>query len=218
MQKSVRERIYQEIRDQITYCKLNPGERLVESSLAIEFSASRSPIREALRQLESQGLLTFERNKGYTVSKLSVKQVDEVYNIRWLLESYATRLAVEKATKKDVGYLDGLNKKLYEAVKQNDLKAWLYHNTLFHTFFYDNCGNDNLQTILNTLHLRIHRYKYIIISLPGHFEDYLAKHDGILRACREQDGDLAEHYMKLHIKTIKEILITHLNDFPDLMT
>ena len=120
MEKSLRERIYQEIRDQITYCKLNPGERLVESNLMIQFGASRRPIREALRQLYSEGLLTFEKNKGYTVSKLSLKQVDEIYSIRWLLESYAARLTAEKATKKDVVFLDGLNKKLHQAANKND--------------------------------------------------------------------------------------------------
>jgi DNA-binding GntR family transcriptional regulator len=216
--QSARERIYQEIRDRISYCKLNPGERLVESVLADKFGASRSPIREALRQLESEGLLTFERNKGNRVSKLSVKQVDEIYNIRWLIESYATSLAAENATKKQIDYLDDLNRKLYKAVSGNDLKSWLHCNTLFHTFFYDNCRNDNLQAILNTLHLRIHRYKYITISLPGHFEDYRTEHEGIVNGCRERDGKLAERYMKRHIETIKEVLIQHLNAFPDLMT
>ncbi len=217
MKESVRERIYKEIMDQITFYKLNPGERLVESALAKEFNASRSPIREALRQLESEGLLTFKRNKGYTVSKLSVKQVDEIYDIRWLLESYATRLTAEKANKREVEYLNSLNKKLHDDVKKKDLKGWLYHNTLFHTFFYGHCGNDNLRTILETLHLRIHRYKYIIIRIPGHFEGYLDHHEGILRGCRNRDGDVAEKYMKLHIQTVKEILVDNLNSFPDLM-
>ena len=188
----------------------------MESKLANDFKASRSPIREALRQLEIEGLLTFERNKGYTVSKLSIKQVDEIYNIRWLLESYATRLTAEKATNKEVEYLNSINKKLYEAVKKNDGSSWIYTNTLFHTFFYTHCGNDNLQTILETLHLRIHRYKYIIVRIPGHFDSYLEQHEGILRGCKKRDGEVAERYMKLHIETIKRVLISGLNSFPDL--
>ena len=218
MEESIRERIYKEIRDQITFCRINPGERLVESALANEFNASRSPIREALRQLESEGLLKFKRNKGYTVSKLSVNQVDEIYNIRWLLESYATRMTAEKAGKREVQYLKGLNKKLRDDAMKKDLKGWLFHNTLFHTFFYEHCGNANLRAILETLHLRIHRYKFIIIRIPGYFKLYLDQHERILRACRNRDGEAAEKYMKLHMQTVKEVLMNHLNSFPDLMT
>lgn len=218
MEKSVREKIYHELREQITYCRLNPGERLVEANLASNFNSSRSPIREALRQLESEGLITFARNRGYTVSKLSVKQVDEIYNIRWLLEGYAARLSAEKASKSDVQYLSDLNGKLKEAVRENDLKGWLQANTLFHTFFYENCGNENLCNILKTLQLRIHRYKFIIISIPGHFQTYLNQHHGILKACKNNDGEAAEQYMKHHIRTIKEILIPHLSNFADSVT
>src|SRR4030043_2088390 len=104
MTESLREKIYQAVRDDITYGRLSSGERLVESMLVERFRASRSPIREALRQLVSEGLITFERNKGITVSKLSTREVDEIYTLRWLLESYAARLTAGKATKKDLKY------------------------------------------------------------------------------------------------------------------
>lgn len=215
MSKSVRERIYEHIRDEITYCRLNPGERLTESALAATFRASRSPIREALRQLESEGLLSFEPNKGFTVSKLSVKQVDEIYSIRWLLESYATKLTVENITSEQVEFLQEVNEKCRIAAQKMDLPDWLQQNSLFHTFFYDHCGNDNLRMILQTLQRRIHRYKYIIVSVPGHFQTYLDQHEGILEACRKRDGEQGEHYMKLHIQTIRDVLIAHLTRFPD---
>ena len=214
MNKSVREKIYEHIRDQITYCRLNPGERLTESALANAFHASRSPIREALRQLESEGLLTFEPNKGFTVSKLSIRQVDEIYSIRWLLESYATRLTVESITSEHIAFLEELNERCRVAAEKVDLPSWLQHNSAFHSYFYDHCGNENLRMILQTLQRRIHRYKYIIVSVPGHFRTYLSQHDGILKACRKRDGEKGEHYMKLHIQTIREVLLGHLNRFP----
>ena len=98
MPRSVRETIYEAIRDEITYGELLPGERLTEKELSEKFKASRSTIRECLRQLESEALLTYASHKGFTVSKLSIKQVEEIYNLRGLLESYATRLTAEKAT------------------------------------------------------------------------------------------------------------------------
>lgn len=115
-----------------------------QANLAQESKASRSPIREALRQLESEGLIRFERNKGITVSKLSTKEADEIYSLRWLLESYAARLGAEQATKNHVKYLSGLHGKLKVAAKKSDLPDWIHKNILFHDFFSENSGNSNL--------------------------------------------------------------------------
>ena len=212
MTKSLREKIYQKIRDDITYGKFAPGERLVEDRLVQEFKASRSPIREALRQLESEGLITFARNKGITVARLSIKQVDEIYSLRWLLESYAARLTAERFAKKDIPYLRDLQKNLRVAAKNMDLRDWLHNNTLFHNFLSEHCGNSNLITILDILKRRIYRYKYTVVRVPGHFEDYIKHHEGILKGCERNDGPMAEKYMKLHLETIKDVLINHLNE------
>ena len=163
MNQSLREKIYSQIRDDITYGRLNPGERLVESKLAQQFATSRSPVREVLRQLESEGLIKFQRNKGITVSKLSIKEVDEIYTLRLLLESYATRLAAENIKKNDIEILRGLQEKLKVAAKHLDIKAWLENNNLFHDILCERSENDNLALILDTLKRRIYRYKYMVL-------------------------------------------------------
>ncbi|MBW2106988.1 MAG: GntR family transcriptional regulator [Deltaproteobacteria bacterium] len=212
MPKSLREKIYEKVRDDITYGKFAPGERLVEDRLAEEFKASRSPIREALRQLESEGLITFERNKGITIARLSIKQVDEIYTLRWLLESYAARLTAERFAKKDVPYLRDLQEKLRVAAKNMDLRDWLHNNTLFHNFLSEHCGNSNLIQVLGNLKRRVYRYHYITVSVPGHFETYLGHHEGMLQGCEKNDGEMAEKFMKLHLQTIKDVLINHLKE------
>jgi len=102
MVQRLKETIYQKIRDDITYGMLSPGERLIESKFAEEFGASRSPVREVLHQLVSEGLATFEKNKGITVSRLSIKQVDEIYNLTIVLESFAAGLTATRTRKKSV--------------------------------------------------------------------------------------------------------------------
>ena len=212
MTKSLREKIYEKIRDDITFGKFAPGERLIEDRLAEEFKASRSPIREALRQLESEGLILFERNRGITIARLSIKQVDEIYTLRWLLESYAARLTAERFAKKDTPYLKDLQENLRVAAKNMDLRDWLHNNRLFHNFLSNHCGNSNLIQVLENLNRRVYRYHYITVSISGHFEIYLGHHEGMLRGCENNDGEMAEKYMKLHLKTIKDILINHLNE------
>jgi DNA-binding GntR family transcriptional regulator len=214
MTESLREKIYQSIRDAITYGKLSPGEHLVESKLAEQFKASRSPIREALRQLGSEGLITFERNKGITVTKLSIQEIEEIFSLRWLLESYAARLSTEQATRNHSAYLRDLHKKMKVSAKAFDLMGWLQNNTLFHKFFSEHSGNGNLHQILETLKRRVYRYRQITVRIPGHFDDYDKHHEGILRGYETKDGEMAEKYMKLHIVTIREVLIDYLSKFP----
>lgn len=213
MQETLRERIYQSIRDDITYAKLLPGERLVESGLANQFNVSRSPIRDALRQLEAEGLIKFNQN-GFIVSKLSIKEVEEIYNLRLLLESYAAKLSAEQATKKQITYLRNLHKKLTIAAKNLDLMGWIQNNILFHNFFSENSGNNNLHHLLEILKRRIYRYRYTIVRIPGHFENYLKHHEGILKACERNNGKMAEKFMKLHLQEVKEVLMDSLNRFP----
>jgi DNA-binding GntR family transcriptional regulator len=214
MADTLRNIIYQSIRDDITYGRLSPGERILENQLAEQFKASRSPIREALRQLEAEGLITFDTRKGISISKLSVKEVEEIYNLRCLLESHAARITAEKVTEEQLGYLKDLHSKLKRAAANSDLKSWIQNNILFHDFFSENCENSNLHRILTSLKRRVYLYHYIIINIPGNFKAYIDHHQEILRACEKKDGRLAEKYMKIHIDKVKNILVGYLNKFP----
>ena len=121
MNKSVREKIYETIRDDIAFGKLAPGERLTEKELAERFHSSRNTIRESLRQLVSEALLNFEPHRGFRVSKLSIKQVNEIYSLRGLLESYATGLTAKKITEKQVAFLEKVQERCQKAAAEADL-------------------------------------------------------------------------------------------------
>ncbi len=214
MKKSLRESIYQKIKDDITYGFLFPGQRLIESELTKEFNASRSPIREALRQLEGEGYIIFSRNKGITVSKLSIKEVNELFDLRCLLESYAAGMAAERVTKKQIAHLRDLQEKLRIAASKGELKDWLHNNVPFHNLLYQNSGNNNLIHMIDTLNRRTYRYKYMIVRIPGHFKSYLKHHDAIIKGCEKKDREMVEKLMRLHLETIKDVLISDLEKFP----
>lgn len=214
MPRSVRETIFEAIREEITYGELSPGEHLTEKELSEKFKASRSTIRECLRLLEGAGLLTYARNKGYRVSKLSIRQVKEIYDLRRILESYATHLTAEKATKAQVADLKKLQKGCRKAAAKPDLKSWIRYNSQFHKFFYENCENENLKILLETLKRRIYRYQYITIVVSDQFEVYLDVHEKIIAACAAQDGPAAEKAMKKHLYHMQNILLDHLHQFP----
>jgi DNA-binding GntR family transcriptional regulator len=211
MTETLREKIYQKIRDDIMYGRFVPGERLVETRLVKEFNASRTPIREALRQMETEGMITFQRNRGITVTKLSTKEVDEIYTLRCLLEGFAARLSAEKCIKKDLVYLSNLQKKLEKAARDFELVDWLENNSLFHNYFLDNCENSNLIQVLDALKRRVYRYQYTGIRIPGHFEAYLAHHRAIIEACESKNGKKAEKYMRIHLEKVRDVLLDYLN-------
>ena len=208
----LREKIYQKIRDDITKGRLLPGERLLESKFAKEFNCSHTPIREALRQLESEGLILFERNKGVTIRKISIQEIDEIYCILPLLEGCAARLSTAQANRNDVVYLRGLHHKLMRATKKNDLTQWILINMEFHNFFIEHARNETLSQTLNNLKLRIYPYRHITIRIPGHLEKHGAYHKKILEGYEAKDGQRAEKYMRLHLEAVGEELMNYLKE------
>ena len=213
--KSLRETIYERIRDDITFGKLYPGQRLTEATLANTLKASRSPVREALRQLETEGLITFERNKGIEVSRLSSKQVDEIFDIRMVLEGYAAYLTVERGlTEQDWQYLDKLNKALQQDAEKNDDQSWFQHNASFHNFFRCHSGNHNLEQLISMLERRVYRYKYMSVSFPDQLKHYLEQHNNIIKACRKKDPELVRVRMQEHLVYVKGVIGEYLKRFP----
>jgi len=209
--KSVRENIYERIRDDITYGRLMPGERLTEKKLSDIYNVSRSPIREALRQLESEGLLSFERNKGIEVRKLSINQIEDIYESRALLEGYAVCVSVGKMANKDVATLADFHKKMIKNAHDKDIQSWLHNNALFHGYFRDKAGNETINQLIIILKRRTYHYQSMSVSYERAFETYIEQHAAILDSCKKKDADRADQSMRLHVQTTKRFVIESLS-------
>jgi DNA-binding GntR family transcriptional regulator len=212
MGESLKDIIYQKTREDIVNGRLLPGERLTEVRLAQEFKTSRSPIREALRMLESDGLITFENNKGISVAKLSIKQINEIFTLRVLLEGCAARITAEVMNKKDLALLRDYQELQKMAAKNVDMPAWFKTNTLFHNALFLNCGNVLLIQFIENLKRRVARYNFVTITVPWQFQIYLDHHEKMLQGCKKNDGEMVEKYMKLHINTIKDALVKEIQE------
>jgi DNA-binding GntR family transcriptional regulator len=212
MGESLKDIIYQKTRERIVNGRLLPGERLTEVRLAEEFKTSRSPIREALRTLESEGLITFEKNKGISIAKLSRKQINEIFALRVLLEGSAARLTAEVMNKNDLALLKSHQKLQKMAAKNLDMSSWFKTNKMFHDFLFLNCGNMLLIQFIMNLKRRIARYNFITINLPWKFKIFLEQHEKIIEGCKLNDGEMAEKYMKIHIDTIKQDLMKEIEE------
>ncbi len=199
--KSLRQTIYEKIRDDITYRRLVPGERLTEMELSERYSASRSPIREALRQLESEGLLSFQRNKGITVRKLTKKQLEELYESMAVLEGYVAGLAVKKMDEKAIETLSTLHKELIRAARERDLPLWFHNNTRFHRVFRDTAENETLNDLIDMIQRRVHLYQHRSVDYNRAFDLYIEHHHEIITLCKQNDSAGTERVMRIHVQT-----------------
>ena len=218
MSESLREKIYKKIRRDITIGNLSPGERLVEIKLSEELQASRGLIREALLQLVSEGFLTSKKNKGISVTKLTLKQIDEILSLRCLLEGFAVRLTAERLQKKGLAQLKSMQKALVKATKNGSLTDWTDTNIAFHQFFIENSSNNHLIQFLDGLRCRTYRYSVVSITIPGAQETFVQDHENIITACESGDPKAAEEFMQKHMEHSKNALLSHLKNFPGFLS
>lgn len=189
---TLREKILETIREAILKGALRPGEKVAEPELAERFGISRTPIREAFRQLESEGYLTVIPRKGAVVASLSERDVEEFYAIKSILEGYAARMAAEKMTDKDIERLDGINERLEKLAREGDVKNFFRVHNDFHECFIRAAGNDKLLELINLLLLKFNRLRMASLSLPGRMEISVQEHQKIIEAFKKRQGELAE--------------------------
>ena len=213
---SQREYAYQKIRNAISYGELKPGERLIEKRLCEIFNLGRTPLREALSQLQIEGYLDFVPRKGLTISRMSVDNVKEIYDVLAALEGYATKIATKYLNEKDMKELKLIQDHLKKALNLNDQNKWLDKNELFHDYLVKASRNTFLHTLINTLRSRIYRYRLISIALPDSLDGYFRAHEEILIAISRRDGGKAGKVMQDHVLCIAKKLTDFMHRIPGL--
>jgi len=199
--QTLREKILETIRDAILKGTLKPGERVSEPDLAERFGISRTPIREAFRQLESEGYLQVIPRKGAVVASLSERDVEEFYAIKIILEGFAARMAAEKLSEKDIERLEAINEKLKQLAQDGDIKTFFRVHNEFHEVFIKAAGNERLYELINQLVMKFKRLRLASLSQPGRMEISVEEHRNMIMAFKSHDGDKADSLVR-HAATI----------------
>ena len=205
--QTLREKILESIRDAILRGVLKPGEKVAEPELAERFGISRTPIREAFRQLESEGYLTVIPRKGAVVTALSERDVEEFYSIKSILEGYAARIAAEKLSAKDLERLEAVNEKLQQLANEGDVKTFFRVHDEFHELFIRASGNDKLHDLIGQLLLKFNRLRMASLALPGRMNISVQEHRKIIDAFRRKDGDAADNLVRKNAAYGGQVLI-----------
>ncbi|MEC9491745.1 GntR family transcriptional regulator [Flexistipes sp.] len=206
--KPLRERIADRLRSDIIKGTYKDGERLVEPKLAEMLGISRTPIREALRQLENEGFVEIVPRKGAVVKELTLKDIDDLYAIKANLEGLAAKQTTENISEKDIEKLKSINEKFYRisSGKTNIIEEYLKYNLDFHNMFIVLSKNHKLIEILKGLDKNFQRLKSILVSKSDRAEEARIEHEEIIKAFATKDPDLAEKTVRWHIENGWEYL------------
>jgi len=199
--KPLREKIADKIRADIIKGVYKNGERLVEPKLAKNLGISRTPIREALRQLESEGFIEIVPRRGAIVKELTIKDIDDLYAIKANLEGLAARQAVLNLTEEQIENLIYINKRFRDFAEKNPnvTDEYLKDNIDFHNIFIAASGNEKLVDILDGLAKNFQRLKSMLVSDAGRAATAVVEHKKIIDAFVSKNPDMAEKSVRDHI-------------------
>ncbi len=192
--------VYLALRKAIVNGKLAPGSKLVEGQLAARLNVSRNPIREALRKLEQDGLVTHTPNHGVTVAKMSTQQAAEIAVVREELEGLSCRLAAQNITPQGIADLRQILAGSAASIAAGDIDELIATENGFHERLAKLSGNETLSRLLAGLRDAILRFRRMAITLPDRPEEVLREHSQIVDALEAQDAALAERLARQHIR------------------
>ncbi len=196
---SLRGRVFHKVREDILSGKYENNEELKETAIGAELGVSRTPVREALRQLELEGLVNIIPNKGAYVTGISTKDIHDIYVIRSYLEGLAARWACERITEEEIDELEEIvylsefhaKKKHFDQIVELDNK--------FHEKMYHASGSKILEHELTTFHHYVERIRKKSLHNENRAAKSNQEHTAILEAIRNRDGELAEKLAHEHI-------------------
>lgn len=198
---------YQRLRDSILAGQLKPGEVYNEMALAQEMGVSRTPVREALLELASQGLVTFLPRKGVQVNYFDDRDVEEVFELRKLIELAALEKAFDTATPKDVKVLEGAVRKSREAAKKRDLESFLQADRVFHRSLVELSRNGRMHVILDNLRDIIHVMSFEAVNRAERMDEVVGEHEMIVRSLRDGDRAAARLALSDHLDLSKKAVL-----------
>ena len=199
---------YKFLRDQIAKGILRPGEKINERDVAEVTKVSRTPVREALRNLEGEGFLTNIPNKGVFVKRYSVEELDALYRMRIRLEGLAVEMAIPKLSKKDINDLKKINNRLKSlASRKRYIDYWTVNDAEFHLFFPGKAGSEELLSVISHLRKKTFRLQYAkILMLESAFR-YVDDHDEIISALEGKINKNPVQCMESHIERARKAFL-----------
>ncbi len=210
--RTKKDHIVEVLRDAILSGELDPGKRLMQDDLARQFEVSATPVREALRELQAEGILAHDPHKGVKVRELNSDEVREIYTIRESLESLAVQLSAPHMTPATMRKLRAIQSRAEAAVKGGNFSKLNRLNRSLHQVIYESCNMPHLTEIIYMLWSRCPWDAYVV--LPEIAAIDTKEHGHIIEAIDGGEAELAGQLMREHIEHGAQSLLDHLRQTP----
>ena len=195
----LRDVVFKTLRQAILKGELEPGERLMEIQLAERLGVSRTPIREAIRKLELEGLVLMIPRKGAEVAKISETNLRDVLEVRRSLEELAIDLACQRMTEEELSELKKTEERFAKAIQTGEVMEIAQTDESYHEIIYNSTKNQKLVQILNNLREQMYRYRLEYIKDEDKRQILLVEHEEILKAIKYRHVAEAKETMRAHI-------------------
>lgn len=198
-QYSLTSKVFHEIKNGIIQGKYKEGESLVETKLARELGVSRTPVREAIRLLEFEGLVSYRPNRGAVVEGISTQDIDDIYAIRTMIEGLAARWAVKNINDQELAQLIETQDLMEFYASKDDIEHFTKLDTKFHEIIYRASKSRPLWQVLNNFHDMVQRVRKLSITNSGRIAKTVEEHRRIVDAIKAKDEKSAELAMTNHV-------------------
>lgn len=190
------------LREMIIRGEIQEGEQLRQDAIAADLQVSRIPVREALRRLEAEGLINIIAHRGAVVSSLSSDEIEELFEMRAVLESEVLRLSIPGLTDADFKQAEAILEKYEKALwMKGDVGSWGRLNSEFHTVLYSRANRPHFMAVIRQINNNGDRYTRLQLYLTRAFERAKKEHRMLLDLCRKRDMNAAVELLQQHIRT-----------------
>lgn len=217
VRQSLHEELVGRLREMIVEGDLEPGVKIPEKELCERFSVSRTPLREALKVLASEGLVTLTPNRGASASLITIEDLEEVFPVMGALEALAGELACQNMTAREIASVRSLHKRMMDHYQQEQLKPYFQLNQSIHEAILAGSRNNSLIAMYRSLAGRVRRARYIANMSRKRWDQAAAEHQEIILALEARDGAGLAAILKRHLQNKFETVSQQLMEMTDVV-
>lgn len=207
----LRDVVFNTLRTAIITGEFAPGERLMEISLAERLGVSRTPVREAIRKLELEGLVIMIPRRGAEVARITEAGLKEVLEVRCALEELAVELACKRIDEEGLARLKEAHREFVEAVKNGDTLEITNQDEAFHECIFEQSRNNRLLQMVNNLKEQMFRYRMEYVKEKNYHQELISEHEKMLQAIVDRDEAVAKEIMKHHIQNQEKMILAQIH-------
>ena len=209
--KSMREKVYDTLKQMIIDGVIKPGERIIVTEYSNKFQISRTPIREAIRMLELEGLVESQTTGGVIVKTLTREEISEIYKIRIALESLIIEEIIKKINNQDIKKLEKVLKNTKKAFEVKDIEKVFSLFTEFNQILYDIASLPKVTGMINNINLYLKRFRKLSIDNPSRKEEAFEDHVQILEAIKNKELSTAISINRMHLEKSMNFILSKLS-------